>query len=60
MLVAYGLLAAVRDDAPAVLHAARPCQRQEQSSCLLGGTVAGFGWSGGTGCAAVSETRLLD
>jgi hypothetical protein len=66
VLAAYGPLAALRDDTPAVLYVARfPTDGKNRTallpaSGLPGGTVASFRCSGGTGCATVSATPLLN
>jgi len=62
VLAAYGLLAALRDGTPAVPDVATfPADVKNRTAVLSaqglpGGTVAGFRWSGSTGCATASAT----
>jgi hypothetical protein len=64
VLAAYRLLAALRDDTPAVLDMARFRADGKNRTALLsaqappGGTVAGFRWLGGTGCATAQASPL--
>jgi len=64
VLAAYRLLAALRDDIPAVLDVARfPAGGKNRTALLSdqglpGGTVAGFTWSGGIGRATVPASPL--
>jgi hypothetical protein len=66
VLAAHGLLAALRDDTPAVLDVARfPADGKSRTALLsahglLGDTIVGFRWSGGTGCATGRRNPLLD
>jgi hypothetical protein len=66
VLAANGVLAALRDGILAVLDVARfPANGKNRTALrqlreLPGGTVVGFCWSDGAGCATASASPLLD